>query len=57
MEQFIQTCINSFNRKRDCFLLSDISVNDNTINADGRLTFNDKLDALNDEEVTKARQL
>ena len=50
MEQFIQICIYTLKRERDYLLLSDVSVNDSTINANESLPFNDK-------EVTKARQL
>ena len=57
MEQFIQICINTLNRERDYLLLSDVSVNDSTINANKSLLLNDKLTADNDKEVTKARQL
>ena len=57
MEQFIQICINTLNRERDYLLLSDVSVNDSTINANESLPFNDKPAADNDKEVTKARQL
>lgn len=54
MEQFIQTCINTLNREREYLLLSDISVNDRTINANESLTFNDKLDA---ETIKKLQKL